>query len=90
MSDSDSDSDSSSSSESQKKGPSKCVAPKRSAEGGRASTPAAGCRLPARAPPPGAHAPAARWYLRGSDSDSDSDDGKRVVRSAKARAAVRF
>ena len=27
-----------------------------------------------------------RRYLRGSDSDSDSDDGKRVVRSAKARA----
>jgi hypothetical protein len=23
--------------------------------------------------------------MRGSDSDSDSDDGKRVVRSAKAR-----
>jgi hypothetical protein len=28
---------------------------------------------------------AARRYMRGSDSDSDSDDGKRVVRSAKAR-----
>ena len=30
---------------------------------------------------------ARRRYMAGGDSDSDSDDGKRVVRSAKARVA---
>ncbi len=42
-------------------------------------------RQPAGCARTGPEPRAARRYLRGSDSDSDSDDGKRVVRSAKAR-----